>query len=148
MSCIQKGVTMEEKDIRKYAELMQELGLTGLEVSENGSVVRLERTTLVKEVPTATATHCNEKEEHHADLINICSPMVGMFYRAPAENAAPFVQVGDTVRKGDVLGIIEAMKLMNEIVAEQNGTVCEVCAGNKQIVDFGHVLFRLKKEQE
>ena len=148
MSCIQKGVTMEEKIIRKYAELMQELGLTGLEISENGSVVRLERTNVVKEVPAIIAPQNKAVEEHHSDLIDICSPMVGMFYRASAENAAPFVQVGDTVRKGDVLGIIEAMKLMNEIVAEENGTVSEVCAGNKQIVDFGHELFRLKKEQE
>ncbi|MPN56253.1 Biotin carboxyl carrier protein of acetyl-CoA carboxylase [bioreactor metagenome] len=72
--------------------------------------------------------------------------MVGVFYSSSAEDAAPFVKVGDTIRKGDVLCIIEAMKLMNEITAEQDGVVAEVCAGNNQMVDFGHVLFRLKKE--
>ncbi len=75
----------------------------------------------------------------------IMLPMVGVFYNAPAENAAPFVQVGDSVKKGDVLCIIEAMKLMNEITADQDGVITEVCVGNAQIVDFGHVLFRLRK---
>lgn len=141
-------MTMEENYIRKYAKLMQELGLTGLEINENGSVVRLERTGSIKEaVPEKTVPN-NETNEHSSELVNICSPMVGIFYSAPAENVAPFVQVGDTVHKGDVLGIIEAMKLMNEIVAEQSGKVCEVCVVNNEIVDFGHVLFRLRKDYE
>ena len=56
----------------------------------------------------------------------------------------PFVGVGDTVKKGDVLCIIEAMKLMNEIVSEYDGVVEEICAVNSQVVDFGHPLFRLR----
>ena len=76
---------------------------------------------------------------------DICSPMVGVFYRAPAENAAPFVQVGDCIHKGDVLCLIEAMKLMNEIVAEYDGVITEVCAENGQVVDYGHVLFRIER---
>jgi biotin carboxyl carrier protein len=64
----------------------------------------------------------------------------GGLYNAPAENAAPFVKVGDSVKKGDILCIIEAMKLMNEITADQDGIIAEVCVGNEQIVDFGHVL--------
>ena len=71
--------------------------------------------------------------------------MVGVFYRAPAENAAPFVQVGDCIHKGDVLCLIEAMKLMNEIVAEYDGVITEVCTENGQVVDYGHVLFRIKR---
>lgn len=139
---------MEEKDIRKYAGLMQEYGLSGLELSENGKTVRLERANLIKEAVTMYTPQSNAVEENHSDFINICSPMVGMFYSAPAENVAPFVQVGDKVHKGEVLGIIESMKLMNEIVAEQDGTVCEVCVGNSEIVDFGHVLFRLRRDNE
>ena len=81
-------------------------------------------------------------------LIYGASLMVGVFYRSPAENAAPFVQVGDTVQKGDVLGAVEAMKLINEIIAEQNGIVAEVCAENNSVVDFGHILFRLRKGRE
>lgn len=141
-------MTMEEKNIRNYAKLMQELGLTGLELSENGSVIRLEIASQSKGTAPVEATQINETEENHSDLTNICSPMVGVFYSSPAESVAPFVKVGDAVQKGDVIGIIEAMKLMNEIVAEQSGTIIEVCVDNNQIVDFGHVLFRLRKDHE
>ena len=141
-------MTMEENNIRKYAELMQELGLSGFEISDNGKTLRLERAASHNEfIPISTAQNV-KAEETRTDLIDICSPMVGMFYSAPAENAAPFVQVGATVRKGEVLGIIEAMKLMNEIVAEQDGTIAEVCVENNKVVDFGHVLFRLRKDRE
>lgn len=147
---------MDENNIRKYAQLMQELGLSALEISEDGSVVRLERAepartavpVLTASAPATAPTVAKPSTETAAaagDLVNISSPMVGVFYSAPAENAPPFVQVGDTVKKGDVLCIIEAMKLMNEIVADQDGTIAEVCVGNSQIVDFGHVLFRLRK---
>lgn len=137
---------MNESDIRKYANLMSELGLTGLEVTENDRVVRLERnpapqtaapvqTVQVGDVPQSVA---NE------DLIEISSPMVGVFYAAPAEDADPYVQVGDRVKKGQTLCIVEAMKLMNEIVAETDGQIVEICAQNGQVVDFGCPLFRIK----
>lgn len=137
---------MNESDIRKYANLMSELGLTGLEVTENDRVVRLERnpapqtaapdqTVQVGDVPQSAA---NE------DLIEISSPMVGVFYAAPAEDADPYVQVGDRVKKGQTLCIVEAMKLMNEIVAETDGQIVEICAQNGQVVDFGCPLFRIK----
>lgn len=138
---------MEEQDICKYANLMQEFGLTGLEISENGNTVRLERTNSVKDAVLVNEIQHSKIEEDFHDFINICSPMVGMFYSSASESAAPFVQVGDTVHKGDVLGVIEAMKLINEIIAEQSGTIAEVCVENNSIVDFGHLLFRLRKEQ-
>lgn len=141
-------MTMEEKNIRNYAKLMQELGLTGLEISENGSVIRLEKANPIKEATPVHTSQSKVVEEDRSDFINICSPMVGVFYSAPSENVAPFVQVGDKVHKGEVLGIIESMKLMNEIVAEQNGTIAEICVENNHIVDFGHALFRLRKDQE
>jgi acetyl-CoA carboxylase biotin carboxyl carrier protein len=137
---------MEEHNIRKYAKLMQELGLTGLEISENGCAVRLERTEQDTK-PVQSEKSAQSAPTATDDFINICSPMVGVFYCSPAEDAAPFIKVGDTIQKGDVLCIIEAMKLMNEITAEQDGVVAEVCVGNNQMVDFGHVLFRLKKER-
>ena len=139
---------MEEQDIRKYAELMKELGLTGFELSENGNTVRLERVNSAKDVAIANLAPGNIIAEDCPDLINICSPMVGVFYSSNAESAAPFVQVGDKVHKGDVLGLIEAMKLINEIIAEQSGTIAEICVENKNVVDFGHVLFKLRKEHE
>ncbi|MGE4353154.1 MAG: acetyl-CoA carboxylase biotin carboxyl carrier protein subunit [Oscillospiraceae bacterium] len=138
---------MEESKIRMYAKLLHELELSALEISENGSVLRLEKNGAGRaEMPPEVTPSFGISETPAEDLITICSPMVGVFYCAPAEDAVPFVSVGDTVRKGDVLCIIEAMKLMNEITAEQDGVVAEVCVGNNQPVDFGQVLFKLKKD--
>ena len=71
----------------------------------------------------------------------VTSPMVGTFYRAPNPGAEPFVKVGDHVEAGQTLGIIEAMKLLNEIEAETSGTVKEICVENAQPVEFGQPLF-------
>lgn len=73
----------------------------------------------------------------------ITSPLVGTFYSASSPDAEPFVKEGDTVKKGQVLGIIEAMKLMNEIAAEEEGQIVEVCVQNGQIVEYGQTLFKL-----
>lgn len=72
------------------------------------------------------------------------SPLVGTFYAAPSEDAAPFVSVGDAVKKGQTLAIIEAMKLMNEIESEYDGTVAEILAENGQPVEYGQPLFRIR----
>lgn len=140
---------MKETDIRKYAALMQELGLTGLEITEDNKVVRLEKTppAVVKEtvsVSSATAAVSHEKQEER-DYISIKSPIVGVFYAAPAENAEPYVSIGARITKGQTVCIIEAMKLMNEICAEEDGTVTEVCVTNGQVVEFGTELFRVKR---
>ena len=71
------------------------------------------------------------------------SPLVGTFYAAPSEDAAPFVAVGDTVKKGQTLAIIEAMKLMNEIESEYDGTVAEILVENGKPVEYGQPLFRI-----
>lgn len=73
----------------------------------------------------------------------IKSPMVGVFYSAPSPDSAPFVSAGSAVKKGDVICIIEAMKLMNEISAEEDGILSEVLVSNGQIVEFGQPLFRI-----
>lgn len=73
----------------------------------------------------------------------LLSPMVGTFYRSPSPGAKPFVEVGDTVKKGQVVCIIEAMKLLNEVEAEADGVVKEICADNGQPVEFGQPLFIL-----
>lgn len=140
---------MDNNHIRKYAELMQDLDLTGLEISENGKTVRLERA-----APVVTATPVTgaapspppTPPAEDTDIISITSPMVGVFYASPAENQPPFVSVGDSVRKGEVLCIIESMKLLNEIPAAFDGTVTEICVSNQQVVDYGHVLLRIRKE--
>ena len=83
-----------------------------------------------------------EKEEESYKIIK--SPMVGTFYASSAPDKEPFVKVGDKVHKGQVVCIVEAMKLMNEIESEFDGEVVEICVNNEEVVDFGKPLFKLK----
>ena len=73
----------------------------------------------------------------------VLSPMVGVFYASPSPSDPPFVTVGSKVKKGDVLCIIEAMKLMNEITAEEDGEIIDICAANGSVVEYGQILFKL-----
>ena len=130
---------------------MGELGLTALEIKENENFVRLERGVPVSvpaQAPVVAASSAPEGANAaapDADTVTVTSPMVGVFYRAPAEDAEPYVKVGDEVKQGQVLCLIEAMKMMNEITAECDGVLVEVCAQNAQVVDFGYPLFRIKR---
>ena len=139
---------MKETDIRKYAELMKELGLTGLEITDENSKVRLERSVSapVKEtvysVPESVGNTQTTTEPK--DYISVKSPIVGVFYAAPAENADPYVSIGDSVTKGQTLCIVEAMKLMNEIESEYDGVVEAVLVNNEDVVEYGQPLFRIK----
>ncbi len=83
-------------------------------------------------------------EEEKAGFREIKAPLVGTFYRSPSPEEAPFVEVGQTVKKGDVIGIIEAMKLMNEVTAQEEGVVAEILAEDAQLVGFDDPLIRLK----
>ena len=74
----------------------------------------------------------------------IASPMVGTFYRAVNPNADPFVDVGDMVKPGQVIGIVEAMKLMNEIEADRSGEIVEIPVANGQPVEYGETIFRIR----
>ena len=140
---------MKETDIRKYAELMKELGLTGLEITEEISKVRLERSVsapakeTVYSVPESAGNIQTTSEPK--DYISVKSPIVGVFYAAPAENADPYVSIGDNVTRGQTLCIVEAMKLMNEIAAEEDGVISEICVTNGQVVEYGTELFRIKR---
>lgn len=139
---------MNEEIIRKYAKLMKELDLTGLEISENDTVVKLERAAAaaasvpVTYVSSAPADNA-EKNNNAGGYDTITSPMVGIFYAAPAENAEPFVKEGSHVKKGDTVCIIEAMKLMNEVVAERDGVIKKICVSNGNAVEYGTVLFQI-----
>jgi len=78
-----------------------------------------------------------------SNLVDVPSPMVGTFYRAPAPDAPPYVDEGAEIKEGDTLCIIEAMKLMNELEAEVSGTIREILVDNAQPVEYGQVLFRV-----
>lgn len=148
---------MDVKKIESLAKLMKETGLTGLELVEDGQQLRLERQVEVVAAPVAAAVPAAPVPATGAEALGVTheepapvkegtlvlAPTVGVFYSAPGPDARPFVEVGDQVKKGDTLCIIEAMKLMNEIAAEEEGQIVEVCVQNGQIVEYGQTLFKL-----
>ena len=88
------------------------------------------------------STSASAKEEENYKLVK--SPMVGTFYSKPSPKAEPLVKVGDKVKKGDVLCIVEAMKLMNEVESEFDGEVVEICCKDEEMVEYGQVLIKIK----
>lgn len=100
-------------------------------------------------VPNVTAVkETVQKQENNAEKVSggniVKSPLVGTFYAAPAEDADPFVKAGDEVKEGQVLAIVEAMKLMNEIESDFSGTVAEILVENGQAVEYGQPLFVIR----
>jgi len=145
---------MEYKEIRELAALMKEMGLSVLDYNEAGSSIRMERAVGIAPPLGAPSAHAagqpdgQQEEPPAAGGFTVKSPMVGVFYSAPGLDKDPFVSVGDIVHAGDVLCIIEAMKIMNEIVADRDGAIIEICVQNKQIVEFGQPLFRIDTTPE
>lgn len=101
--------------------------------------------TAVAAPPRVTVTAAEQEDKGDPSVVFITSPFVGTFYRSSAPDAEVFVEAGSTVKKGQTLCIVEAMKLMNEIEAEFPGTILEVLVENGQSVEFGQKLFKLKK---
>lgn len=144
---------MTVQEIERLADLMKEKGLSSLEWAEGDRSLKLTMggVSAAAAVQTsaqtagttavAAAAVAASPEPEAGNLMK--APMVGVLYLAPSPGAKPFVGVGSRVKKGDVLCIIEAMKLMNEIAAEQDGEILEICAEDGQIVEFGQPLFRL-----
>ncbi len=149
---------MRISEIQKLAEIMERYSLTAVRIGEGDERVELERGAVLAPTvqPTAPAVvplaptvgESVPSAETHATSItsanDVRSPMVGVFYSAPSPDAEPFVKLGDHVHKGDVLCIIEAMKLMNEITAEVDGEVVDICVENGQLVEFDQCLMRIE----
>lgn len=145
---------MNIRQIRELAQIVRENGLSALEISENDSKIRIEcaRGEVVMAAPAPVPVQAAEapapviREEAGVDfnrVHEIKSPMVGVFYASPSPEAKPFVEIGSRVKKGDVVCIIEAMKLMNELTADQDGEVVDVCVNNGDVVEYGQPLFKL-----
>ncbi|MEZ7688367.1 acetyl-CoA carboxylase biotin carboxyl carrier protein [Neisseria sp. 20925_1_37] len=145
---------MDLRKLKKLIDLVEESGIAEIEVTEGEEKVRITRTTAAAApiyaapapaaaVPVAAPAAAPAAAAPAArDLSNAQkSPMVGTFYRAPGPNAAAFVEVGQQVKAGDTLCIIEAMKLMNEIEAEKSGVVKEILVENGTPVEYGEPLF-------
>lgn len=153
---------MKIDDIRALAKIMKETGLTSLKIDEDGVVIELSRAAAPAAVPVIAAAPVpmeaaapakapeapEEQPDAPADddVVTVTAPMVGMFYSAPNPKDKPYVTVGAKVKAGDILCIIEAMKLMNEIVSEVDGTVENIFVGNEHVVEFGQPLFRIRRD--
>lgn len=156
---------MDSKRLAEIADVMEECGLTRVRVEEpDGTAVELERASVAQPVavpmpmpsamaaqvaaPTvapaapepATQTPAAAPEPKGTE---VTAPMVGVFYAAPAPGDEPFVRVGSKVKAGETLCIIEAMKVLNEVTAEADGEVLEICVADGDLVEFGSCLMRI-----
>ena len=141
---------MNKKKIEEIIALMEKHNLSEIEVEEEGVRLHLKKAHGSYEVimPAEAPRHISlpkgespEAKPAGKNFIEIKSPMVGTFYRAPSPDASPFVEIGSALKEGDVLCIIEAMKLMNEIKAEVKGKIADVLVENGDPIEFGQVLF-------
>lgn len=134
---------MNFDDLKKAIEIFKESGLTYMEFEQNGTKIHLEKNgqivvqkpVVTEETPKAQETKVDDNKFY------ITSPLVGTYHQAASQGAKPFVSVGQKVKKGDKLCIIEAMKVMNEITATKSGEITEILVEEGQMVEFGQKLF-------
>lgn len=142
---------MNINDIKELIGAVSKSEICDFEYEENGVKLCLSKGSgnIVKEVVERKVIADTEESEGENNNLTeevqegkiVKSPLVGTVYMAPAEGEAPFVSVGDSVKKGQTLAIVEAMKLMNEIESEYDGVVKEICVENESAVEFGQKLF-------
>lgn len=143
---VQSPAPYDEDTIRGLARLLDETGLTEIEIERGGERIRIGRTAravtvnapAVAAAPIAAAPAASADPAKHPGVVP--SPMVGTAYLAPSPGAKPFVEVGQTVKAGDTVLIIEAMKTMNQIPAPRGGTVTQLLVEDGQPVEFGEPL--------
>jgi acetyl-CoA carboxylase biotin carboxyl carrier protein len=148
------NMAIDSGAVREMAELLAETGLTEIEVEHNGQRIRVSRQLSAVahfegRMPAAPASSVAPsttvsdapppKREGHA-AGTVTSPMVGTVYVSPEPSKPPFVKVGDVVKEGDTLLIVEAMKTMNPILAPRGGTISEICIHDAQPIEFGQAL--------
>ena len=144
---------MNIKKIKELVELMNDNDLCQIEIEQEGVRVKLTKNGqgAVEQVVTSVAqpkAHVAAPPAPEAaeapkdkDVKEIKAPMVGTFYRSSSPDAESYVQVGDVIQKGDVVCIVEAMKLMNEVKAEFSGRIVQICVENAEPVEYGQSLF-------
>jgi len=154
---------MDLNYVKKLVKLLSESAVDEIEIEEDGKKIRIAKNAVPASLPSMApppvpaaavsgaipyapggpAGAAAPPPEHH--LHEIKSPIVGTFYRAPAPDAAPFVQVGSVIQPGTVLCIVEAMKLMNEIEGDVAGTIAKIMVENGQPVEYDQTLFLVEK---
>lgn len=135
--------------VEKLAKVLADNSLTEISLEDGEQAITLRKeitgvvTAPVAAVPQAPVAQSAPASEQKAEVKKgkpLTSPMVGTFYKASSPDAKPFVEVGQTIKEGDVVCIVEAMKLMNEIESEVSGKIVEICVSDGQPVEFGQVL--------
>lgn len=148
---------MQINEIKELAMLMNSAGLSDIELKipgmeiklkKQGAFVQMTSTPAIEETKEQVQIHIESKPEAKVTKAlngkEVKSPIVGTFYSSPSPDSPAYVKVGDTVKKGDVLCIIEAMKMMNEIEAELDGKIVEILVANESAVEFGQPLFLIE----
>ena len=151
---------MDLRKIKKLIELLEESGIAEIEVKEGDESIKLSRATQVQQpimnmqkldipsqvsqAPESSVKAQEDKIDPISDGDTIDSPMVGTFYRAASPDSKVFVEKGQKVNKGDTVCILEAMKMMNQVTAEQSGTIIEILVEDAEPVEFGQPLFIIK----
>jgi acetyl-CoA carboxylase biotin carboxyl carrier protein len=142
---------MELEDLKDLIELLKETDITELQIEKDGTKVKIKREKILSSIEMSVHKSkafqeklVAETEEEAQRLVTITSPIVGTFYRSPTPEVAPFVEVGIKVTKGQVLCIVEAMKLMNEIESDVDGVVVKALVENGQPVEYGEPLFLIE----
>ena len=146
----------ETEYIEKLAKIISTAGLTEISLEDGDQAITIRRDVIVESAPAiisapaavqaatpapvSAVSDAEPVKETAKSVTPVISPMVGTFYIAPSPDSEPFVSVGENIKQGDVVCIIEAMKMMNEIKAEISGRVTEICVEDGQPVEFGQVL--------
>lgn len=140
-------MSVDLRKVKKLIELVEESGISELEVRDGEETIRIARhpgTAAAVPVAAPAPSPVTTRPGQNPGGFEVRTPMAGTFYRAPSPDAAPFVSVGQAVEPGDVLCIVESMKMMNEITAERSGVCAAVMVGNGEAIGTGQVLFRFQ----
>ncbi|NQU95825.1 MAG: acetyl-CoA carboxylase biotin carboxyl carrier protein [Candidatus Omnitrophica bacterium] len=145
---------MNIKKIEEVVRLMEKHGLTEISVEEEGVKIHLRKgisgavEKTIHQMASPVLTPATEvppaAKEKESNAVEIKAPMVGTFYASPSPDAKSFVEIGQKINEGDVLCIIEAMKLMNEIKSEVKGKIVDIVVENAEPVEFGQVMFLIE----
>lgn len=143
-------MSVDLRKVKKLIELVEESGISELEVRDGDETIRIARHSGAAALPatlsavTSTPVESNAAPASSSSGFDLRSPMAGTFYRAPAPDAEPFVAIGQAVEAGDVLCIIESMKMMNEITADRAGVCRAIPVANGEAIGSGQVLIRFE----
>lgn len=148
---------MELEKIKSLADILLNKGLTAIEIEESGLRIRLEKNAqgtvsaqkenkAINAAPVWVSDTDPDESTEGIALTEVPSPLVGVVYLASSPESEPYVSLGQRVEKGQVLCIIDAMKMLNEVASPADGVIGEICVENGAVVDYGACLFRLREE--